>query len=103
MNINVASVRESTRPFPGLRPFDQRDHEFYFGRTEQIYALYRLLDLSRFVAVVGSSGSGKSSLVFAGLHWLLDKDTAQSGGRQWVWSEMSPKSSPIDGLIDLVQ
>jgi len=103
MNINVASVDELPRPFPGLRPFDYREHEFYFGRIDQIYALYRLLDLSRFVAVVGSSGSGKSSLVFAGLRPLLDKDTAQPGGRNWIWSEMSPKNAPIEGLIDLVQ
>jgi tetratricopeptide (TPR) repeat protein len=102
MNVNVASVGEVTRPFPGLRPFDYREHAFYFGRTDQIYALYRLLDANRFVAVVGSSGSGKSSLVFAGLHPLLDKDTAQRGGRHWVWSQMSPKDAPINGLIDLV-
>ncbi len=106
MNVNVASVGEVTRPFPGLRPFDYREHAFFFGRTDQIYALYRLLDARRFVAVVGSSGSGKSSLVFAGVRPLLEKDNAQSGeqpgGRHWVWSQMSPKDAPIDGLIDLV-
>lgn len=102
MNVNVTSHGELTRPFPGLRPFDYGERQFYCGRTDQIYALYRLVDLSRFVAVVGSSGSGKSSLVFAGLHPLLDEDAEQEGGRHWVWSQMSPKDAPIEGLIDLV-
>jgi len=47
-------------PFPGLRPFAYQDHEYFFGRNDQTFALYRLIDRSRFVAVVGSSGSGKS-------------------------------------------
>lgn len=102
MNGGPVSVGETVRPFPGLRPFDYDDHAFYFGRTEQVYSLYRMLDRSRFIAVVGSSGSGKSSLVFAGLRPLLEKDSAQPGGRQWVWCQMSPKNAPIDGLIDLV-
>jgi tetratricopeptide (TPR) repeat protein len=102
MNDAAAPVRGPARPFPGLRPFSYSEHDYYFGRSDQIYALYRMLDRSRFVAVVGSSGSGKSSLVFAGLHPLLDDDTAQIGGRHWVWSEMSPKDTPIDGLIGLL-
>src|SRR5579885_3105315 len=96
------SGARSIRPFPGLRPFGYEDREFFCGRTAQIYALYRMLDRSRFVAVVGSSGSGKSSLVFAGLHPLLEKDSAQPGGRGWVWQQMSPKNAPLEGLIDLV-
>jgi hypothetical protein len=47
------------RPFPGLRPFDFPDHDFFFGRDHEVYSLYRLVDRSRFIAVVGSSGSGK--------------------------------------------
>jgi ABC-type phosphate transport system ATPase subunit len=56
----VAAALSSGRPFPGLRPFDYPDHDFFFGRREQIFSLYRLINSSRFVAVVGNSGSGKS-------------------------------------------
>ncbi len=59
------------RPFPGLRPFAFADHEYFFGRQDQTFALYRLTDRTRFVAVVGSSGSGKFSLVRAGLLPLI--------------------------------
>jgi len=38
------------RPFPGLRPFDFPDHDFFFGRDHEVYSLYRLVDRSRFIA-----------------------------------------------------
>lgn len=95
-------VLSSQRPFPGLRPFDFRDHEFFFGREEQIYALYRLIDRSRFVAVVGSSGSGKSSLVRAGLLPLLDEETSGQGGRNWQRRVMRPGEAPITSLARLL-
>ena len=89
-------------PFPGLRPFGYQDYEFFFGRQEQIYALYRLIDRFRFIAVVGSSGSGKSSLVRAGLLPLLDTETREAGGRNWLWREMRPGDAPLVRLTQLI-
>lgn len=54
-------------PYPGLRPFDIKDQALFFGREAQIEVLLRLLEDDRFLAVVGSSGCGKSSLIRAGL------------------------------------
>src|SRR4029077_19723376 len=88
------------RPFPGLRPYAFEDSPFYFGREDQIYSLYRLLDRSHFIAVVGSSGSGKSSLVRAGLLPLLDAETKNAGGRSWRWVEMRPGGAPLKRLGD---
>src|SRR5262245_26834777 len=85
-------------PFPGLRPYAFEDSSFYFGREDQIFSLYRLLDRSRFIAVVGSSGSGKSSLVRAGLLPLLDAETKNAGGRAWRWVEMRPGDAPLKRL-----
>ena len=81
------------RPFPGLRPFHFEDHQFFFGREEQFYDLYRLLDLTRFVAVIGSSGCGKSSLVRAGLFPLLTRENDEAGGRRW--RETSPEGTTV--------
>ena len=86
------------RPFPGLRPYRCEDHEFFFGREDQVFSLYRLLDHSRFVAVIGSSGSGKSSLVRAGLLPLLDQESRESTGRTWKMIQMHPGDMPIASL-----
>jgi len=90
------------RPFPGLRPFAYADHAYFFGRDDQKFALYRLIDRSRFVTVVGSSGSGKSSLVRAGLLPLLDMETGETGGRNWLWREMRPGDAPLQELAKLL-
>jgi len=90
-------------PFPGLRPFDFADHDFFFGREEQTYALYRLLNRSRFVAVVGSSGSGKSSLVRAGLLPLLQEENDdETGGASWIFATFHPGDAPLAALRDVV-
>ncbi|GLS22113.1 hypothetical protein GCM10007874_51300 [Labrys miyagiensis] len=89
------------RPFPGLRPFDAADHDYFFGRENQVYALYRLVTRSHFSTVVGSSGSGKSSLVRAGLLPLLAKEAGESGGRNWIYKEMRPGDAPLERLIKM--
>jgi energy-coupling factor transporter ATP-binding protein EcfA2 len=88
------------RPFPGLRPFGYEDREYFFGREDQVYALYRLLEHSRFIAVIGSSGSGKSSLVRAGLLPLIQEESEGKGGRDWRWVTFTPGDAPINRLAD---
>jgi tetratricopeptide (TPR) repeat protein len=95
----VAFVLSDRRPFPGLRPFDFSHHDFFFGREKQIYALYNLLHDNPFVAVVGSSGSGKSSLVRAGLLPVLDGIKEADGGATWIREELRPGDAPIERLI----
>jgi tetratricopeptide (TPR) repeat protein len=102
MTAAVRTALSAERPFPGLRPYAFEDSQFYFGREDQIYSLYRLLDRSRFIAVVGSSGSGKSSLVRAGLLPLLDAETQNAGGRSWRWVEMRPGDAPLSRLAEAV-
>jgi tetratricopeptide (TPR) repeat protein len=99
--MNSAPTRSSLsadRPFPGLRPYRTEDQDFFFGREDQIFALYRLFDHSRFVAVVGSSGSGKSSLVRAGLLPLLARESVEPSGRTWKMVQMHPGDAPIGSL-----
>ncbi len=95
-----APALSAERPFPGLRPYDFDDHRFFFGRNEQKYALYRLLDRGRFIAVVGSSGSGKSSLVRAGLLPLLREESEEGGGHSWRSATMRPGDAPLAALVD---
>ena len=58
---------ESFSPFPGLRPFTPEESDFFFGRERESEEIFLKLLRSRFVAVTGASGSGKSSLVQGGL------------------------------------
>ena len=82
------------RPFIGLRPFDYQDREFFFGRGEGLDALEPLISGNRFVTIVGSSGSGKSSLIRAGLRPRLEI----AGDQDWKWVEMHPGEEPIREL-----
>jgi WD40 repeat protein/energy-coupling factor transporter ATP-binding protein EcfA2 len=60
-------------PFRGLRVFEERHAEFFFGRDGDVQRMLERLKESRFLAVLGPSGSGKSSLVRAGLLPALRK------------------------------
>ena len=62
-------------PFVGLYPLRFEEQEFFFGREELIERLRWRLEADRFLAVLGNSGSGKSSLVLAGLLPALDAST----------------------------
>ncbi len=102
MSAVPQSVVSAARPFPGLRPFAYQDHDYFFGREDQIFALYRLIDRNRFIAVVGSSGCGKSSLVRAGLMPMLDAEAGGRGGHNWLWREMRPGDAPLGRLTGLL-
>ena len=67
MIAQESSVPARLHPFPGLRSFTEQEAHLYFGRDGQSNEIVRILERSGLLAVVGTSGSGKSSLVRAGL------------------------------------
>ncbi len=80
-------------PFPGLRAFTPADEPIYFGRGRKTDALIKKVAESRFVAVVGASGSGKSSLVGAGLIPRLEDNAISSenvGSKDWHVVRFTP-------------
>lgn len=93
-----ADTIRRTNPFPGLRPFRTDEHHLFFGREEQTVALLQLLRKHRFLAVVGTSGSGKSSLVRAGLIAELHGGTMTRAGSSWEVIILRPGGSPIENL-----
>ncbi len=88
----------SGNPFPGLRPFEPDEEHLFFGREAQVDGLLSRLAQTRFVAVVGASGSGKSSLVRAGLLPALHGGFMSGSGSRWYVALMRPGRSPIAGL-----
>lgn len=85
-------------PFPGLRPFETDEYRLFFGREGQSDALIARLQRSHFLAVVGTSGSGKSSLVRAGLLPALRGGLMAGAGSGWRIAIMRPGSDPIGNL-----
>jgi signal transduction histidine kinase/PAS domain-containing protein len=85
-------------PYPGLRPFRREESIVFFGRDEQVDQLLAKLERSHFLAVVGASGCGKSSLVRAGLIPALMTGLMVSGGARWVVSTMRPGDQPMRNL-----
>jgi energy-coupling factor transporter ATP-binding protein EcfA2 len=85
-------------PFPGLRPFEFRENHLFFGRDTQTDELLKRLRLNRFLAVIGSSGSGKSSLVRAGLLPDLYGGLMVQAGPSWRITVFRPGDDPVHNL-----
>ena len=85
-------------PFPGLRPFEANDTHLFFGREGQSEDILRSLRRSRLLAVVGASGSGKSSLVRAGLLPHLHGGFFEQAGSHWRVALLRPGGDPIEAL-----
>jgi tetratricopeptide (TPR) repeat protein/energy-coupling factor transporter ATP-binding protein EcfA2 len=87
-----------TNPFPGLRPFREEEEFLFFGREGQVDAIVDKLAAKRFLAVVGSSGSGKSSLVNCGLRPALRRGAMARAGSAWRMAQFRPGGHPIQAL-----
>ncbi len=88
-------------PFPGLRPFDARDSHLFFGREEVTEELVEKLYNERFIAVIGASGGGKSSLVRAGvLPFLYSSDVMSDTDTRWRVAIFRPGNTPMQALAD---
>jgi len=82
----------SKNPYQGLESFDEKRSELFFGRTEQVKKLKRRVEKYPFIVVLGASGSGKSSLVKAGLIPQLRKE-------QWsILQPIRPDKTPLQAL-----
>ena len=87
-NCTAADVAERA-PYAGLAAFQTDDAQWFFGRERLVSELVELVGRQRFVAVIGASGSGKSSLLRAGLAGAA----ATSGG-------LHPGAASAGGVCD---
>ena len=93
-------------PFKGLQYFEEEDTELFFGREFLTAKLVNRLKDARFLSVIiGASGSGKSSLVRAGLipalrkgHALLDGTKPPKGSARWKNHIVIPTAHPLEAL-----
>ena len=92
-------------PYMGLQFFDVDDAELFYGREQLTTQLVAHLRHQRFLAVVGASGSGKSSLVRAGLVSALTKSEPMAdgtlppeGSTRWLIHILTPTAHPLKAL-----
>lgn len=95
---SVDDLDLQSNPFVGLRPFFTEDSLYFFGRGQQVADLLEILHQHRFLGVVGSSGSGKSSLVRAGLLPGLLGGFLTGDRDLWRIAVMRPGDAPIGNL-----
>ena len=101
---------ETPNPYKGLKAFEEADATDFFGRDELTASLIERLrpkndidDGDHLLVVVGPSGSGKSSVVKAGVIPSLRRGAIEptddiSGSEDWFYSEMVPGAHPMEEL-----
>ncbi len=87
-------------PFPGLRPFTVEESHLFFGREGQSDEVLTKLSENHFAAILGTSGSGKSSLMYCGLIPILHGGWMTHAGSDWRVIVSRPGINPIDNLAD---
>lgn len=89
-----------SNPFPGLRPFLPEENFLFFGREQQVdYVIQKLLD-HRFVAILGTSGMGKSSFMNCGILPELNKGIETPHSSEWNITTLTPSIiSPLQSLM----
>ena len=86
---------DKSSPYKGLKKFNQRDRKYFFGRDALITELFKAVNNSNFTLVIGASGSGKSSLVRAGLIPEFKKSLQSQELYDFIFT---PNQDPFESL-----
>jgi|GEM_PF-1405759 len=86
---------EPEKPYIGLNAFTEDNRKYFYGRSEFVQSLMGALQTTNFLAIVGPSGSGKSSVVMAGLLPRLKED---KHAKTWLYTKMVPGARPLENL-----
>jgi len=95
--FDILDPENLPNPFKGLEAFQQRDAQFFFGREELVNKAIAKLKQVNFLAVVGASGSGKSSLIRAGVIPKI-RSGALPGSEKYPIIIFTPGAQPVDAL-----
>jgi WD40 repeat protein len=92
MNMSTAAI------LPGLSPFTAAQQKLFLGRKRQVDDLLSIMQSSRFIGVVGQAGSGKTSLIQAGLIPALERGFDGLAGKKWGIAYCRTGVTPIENL-----
>jgi WD40 repeat protein len=98
----TTQITDVSCPYPGVRAFTEQDSQFFFGRQRQIDYMVGRLKEDRLLVIVGASGSGKTSLVQAGLFPALKKEQPNDL-KHFFFSPTAPGSEPLMSLALMVK
>lgn len=96
------SDKLTQNPFPGLRHFSMDEYHLFFGRETHIQEILLKISQNRSVAILGYSGSGKSSLTYSGLIPMLYGGFMTETSPHWKVVVTRPGSAPIRNLADSI-
>ena len=105
--VEVETAKLSGKcPYKGLRFFDEADAQYFYGRDSLTDELIEKVRLGNFLAVLGVSGSGKSSVIRAGLLHQLKLGKKLGESRQWrICKPFTPREgeqTPLDNLAQVL-
>lgn len=92
---------DRVNPYQGLNAFEREQKQYFFGRESAVRTLITHLTNSSFLPIIGYSGSGKSSLVKAGLFPELKGDLIP-GSSQWPIESFTPGKYPLGKMTDIL-
>ncbi len=99
-NLQTSPPTSPTRPhcpYPGMRTFREQEASHFYGREAEVDSLLQRLRHHPLAAVIGASGSGKSSLIFAGLLPALRRSHLFGEG-EWLVRSLRPGTQPLAAL-----
>jgi WD40 repeat protein len=98
-NINIIN----NCPYKGLHYFEEQDADIFYGRTKLIDELIDQIERGNFQAILGASGSGKSSVIRAGLLHQLKSGHRLSGSKDWdYYGPFTPAKHPLQQLLQAI-
>ncbi|MBT9313327.1 nSTAND1 domain-containing NTPase [Leptothoe kymatousa] len=85
-------------PYRGFQPFEEKHTDYYFGREPLIQAVLQKLQQQNICVLVGASGSGKTSLLRAGVMARLASGQDIAGSENWIVRYLTPGQRPLKNL-----
>lgn len=96
--MTLNEIKKDTLPFVGLAPYGTENSNHFYGRERAVEDILSILQKNKFVCLTGSSGSGKTSLIFAGLIPRLLNGFNGVAGTQWSVCSFRPSDSPLENF-----
>ena len=89
---------QKLNPYPGLRPFTEKESIFFKGRDLHIRQIIKQLEKNKIVIITGASGDGKSSLVYAGVIPNARAGFFRAEYNNWLICDFRPERNPLQNL-----